>query len=188
MERADAAVLETIGGQVVDPDIVRDVVAGVWEAFTSKHDPAELAALDRELTSVSAECARLVQAIATGGDLPVLLDALRGRQARQRTLQTTIDRVQARQIVPPDRRRVEALVRARLKNWRALLTSHVQAGRNLLREILIAPIQFTPVQQRSRRGYAFRGEVSLQALLAGAVEIDSMTMASPTGFEPVFWP
>jgi site-specific DNA recombinase len=66
MERADRAVLEAIGGQVLAPDIIADVVAGVWEALTSKPSGGELAALERELTAVSTECARIVQAIASG--------------------------------------------------------------------------------------------------------------------------
>jgi hypothetical protein len=72
-------------------------------------------------------------------------------------------------------------VRARLTQWRELLTAHVQAGRDLLREILVGPIQFRPVTRGRWPGYAFSGEVSLSALLAGTVEIHSMTMASPNG-------
>jgi hypothetical protein len=45
-------------------------------------------------------------------------------------------------------------------------------------EILLGPIQFTPIEQAGRRGYTFRGEVALATLLAGFVDV-SMTMASP---------
>ena len=62
---------------------------------------------------------------------------------------------------------------------RQLLTAQVQDGRGLLRQILTGPIQFTPVKQGARRGYAFRGEVSAAVLLAGFVDVTMM--ASPTG-------
>jgi hypothetical protein len=46
----------------------------------------------------------------------------------------------------------ERRIRARLKRWRALLTEQVQESRDLLRQILVGPIQFTPVEQNGRRG------------------------------------
>ena len=38
-----------------------------------------------------------------------------------------------------------------------------------------------------RRGYAFEGAIALARLLTGVIELPTV-MASPTGFEPVFWP
>jgi hypothetical protein len=73
-------------------------------------------------------------------------------------------------------------------DWQARLGNDVAAGRAFLREVLEGPIRFTPVQRRSRRGYAFEGVVVLGGLLAGIVDVSTTTMASPTGFEPVFWP
>ena len=85
-----------------------------------------------------------------------------------------------------DAARLERLVRGKLTHWRGLLTAHVQSGRTLLREILLGPIRFRPMEQAGRRGYTFRGEVGLATLLAGVVDV-SMTMASPGGpstFQP----
>ena len=39
-------------------------------------------------------------------------------------------------------------------------------ARELLREILIAPIRFTPFQVGAPRGYRFEGEASIGGLLA----------------------
>ena len=54
----------------------------------------------------------------------------------------------------PDVKVIEATVREHVNRWRALLTEHVQDGRQLLREGLIGPLRFTPVE----RTYRFEGE------------------------------
>ena len=79
-----------------------------------------------------------------------------------------------------DLRALERRVRARLGHWRELLTEDVQAGQGLLRQILVGPIQFTPVERDGQKGYSFRGEVALSMLLPGTVDC-ATTLASPAG-------
>jgi hypothetical protein len=68
-----------------------------------------------------------------------------------------------------DWRHVESLARPKLEGWRQLLTRQVQEGRQLLRELLNAPIQFTPFEENGSRGYRFRGLLSIGGLLSGVV-------------------
>jgi hypothetical protein len=82
---------------------------------------------------------------------------------------------------------LEGRLRAKLADWRSLLQRNVSEARDVLRALLVGPLRFTPVADGRRRGYAFEGVIALDRLLAGVVELPTK-MASPTGFEPVFWP
>jgi hypothetical protein len=84
-----------------------------------------------------------------------------------------------------DRRAVERQVRERLIHWRSMLTGETADGRELFREVLRGPIRFTP--DLDARAYHFVGEVELGRLFSGIVSLAPF-VASPTGFEPVFWP
>jgi len=109
--------------------------------------------------------------------MPMLVESLRARQTRVRSLQDALGRL-AEQRPRSNARQLEAAVRARLGQWRELLTDQVQSGRLLLRQILTGPIQFTPVERDGQKGDGFRGEVALSTLLAGTVDC-ATTMASP---------
>jgi hypothetical protein len=87
-----------------------------------------------------------------------------------------------------DRKVVEAKVMEQVAKWRALLTEEVADGRQALREVLEGPLRFTPKQaEDGTRYYEFEGEVATGRLIAGLVGVPPC-VASPTGFEPVFWP
>ena len=85
-----------------------------------------------------------------------------------------------------DRRGLEGRLRAKLSEWRRLLTDDVASGRAVLRTLLEGPIRFRPVVEERRRGYAFEGAIALDRVLAGVIESFTPCVASPTGFEPVF--
>jgi hypothetical protein len=76
-------------------------------------------------------------------------------------------------------------VREKLTIWRSLLTASVEDGRQFLREALDGPIRFTP--RPTEQEYQFEGEIGLGRLFSGVAAL-AKAMASPTGFEPVFWP
>jgi hypothetical protein len=71
-------------------------------------------------------------------------------------------------------RAVEKAVRARLADWRALLTDHVRDGRELLRRTLAGPMKFTPTE----KGYRFEGEAAIGRLLEGVACVTPL-LASP---------
>ena len=82
-------------------------------------------------------------------------------------------------------RDIEARVRQSLTEWRSLLSGDVAQARDGFRKLLTTPILFTPFTGNERRGVRFEGRIGLGALLGGEVVTK---LASPTGFEPVFWP
>jgi hypothetical protein len=73
-----------------------DILSGVLAALAPDNRDEEAQRLGAELADIRAECDRLVQAIAAGGDMPILLDSLKARQGRQRALQEAIGRLTSR--------------------------------------------------------------------------------------------
>jgi hypothetical protein len=74
---------------------------------------------------------------------------------------------------------LERDVRAKLGDWRGLLTRDTQDGRRLLREVLDGPIRFTPADDRA---FHFNGCAALGRLLAGRAENGCNLTGVPTGF------
>ena len=80
-----------------------------------------------------------------------------------------------------NRRAVEKHVRGKLENWRRLLTSNVEDGRQLLREVLVGPMRFTC--QQDRRRYRFDGEAAPAPPIEWRGGWTFTHVASPRGFE-----
>ena len=83
-------------------------------------------------------------------------------------------------VAPTSVSALEQRLRVKLADWRGLLTRNVETGRDVLRTLLMGPLRFTPVIDERRRGYAFRGAVALDRLIAGVVDLPTK-VASPTG-------
>ena len=79
---------------------------------------------------------------------------------------------------------LRSMVMARVAEWRALLRKHVEQGQQLLRRLIVGRLTLMPQRDSEGRYYRFTGSGSLARLFAGVVQ----NVASPTGFEPVFWP
>jgi len=64
-----------------------------------------------------------------------------------------------------------------------LLQRQVSQARELLREILVAPMRFTPFVIGARRGYRFEGDASIGGLLRGVIELpaDATSNGVPGG-------
>ena len=142
------------------------IVDGVLETL---HEPTRRDDLDQlreEQKTLTKEIERLTAAIAAGGDIPTLVEAVKARQSRRDVVSSMLSMRSA----PPakfNRKAIEAAVRDRLTEWRQLLTNHVEDGRQLLREVLTEPLRFIP----ERKTYKFEGKVGLEGLLAGAVPL-----------------
>lgn len=173
VESIDAAVLGTLGSDVLRPEIVEAVIAGVFEAMrpAATHDQAT--AIAAELATVEREIGRLAEAIAMGGELAPLVTLLQSKQARRDELLASHGRIVDHR--PFNRRKVQAAVRERLEDWRGLLSRNVAEARQLLREILAGPIRFTP----DNGAYRIEGDADFGQLLATAGV--PPYMASPTG-------
>jgi hypothetical protein len=155
---------------------------------------------------------RLAEAIGLGGTLAPLVERLRACEAQREAIQAQLATIAT---AGPGRAGagLERRLRDHLDNWRTLLTQDVTGGRDVLRQLLVGPLRFTPIVDGHRRGYQFSGTLALDRLLAGVIELPDVGVpdlpapvsvlqavgsadsakthtgvASLTGFEPVFWP
>jgi hypothetical protein len=83
MMDADDIVIEALLDDVIDPTIVSDAVDEALNLLRGDRPSQHLDRIDEELATIEHECVRLANAIATGGELGGLLDALRTRDQRR---------------------------------------------------------------------------------------------------------
>ena len=114
------------------------------------------------VTQIKAELARLTEAVAIGGDVPVLVDAIRTREERRRVLQQQIRQSQAPRV---DQAAIATDLRARLQAWRELLSGSSPEARALMRLLIIDRLTLRP----ESRGYVFSGTGTVQPLLEGII-------------------
>lgn len=178
VDRVNDAVLRTIGGDVLRPAVVNAVIAGVLDAQRPEVFAHDLEQRRRELAELDAEIARLTDAVAAGGRLPGLLAGLQAREQRRNDMNSQIAALAATAPFHADRRAIQRHVREQVAAWRALLTTEINDGRELLRQVLAGPLRFTPAADKS---YQFEGEAAIGRMLAGALG-SATILASPAGF------
>ncbi len=183
VDRIDQAVLAKLAGDVLQPEFVMAVVDGLVEAYAPERAATEIARLQDECDQLTREIGNLTHAIAAGGRLESLLSELKEREVRRGAVVATIALRKRSTVDGFNRRRAERLADRYLRRWRGLLNKHVGDARQALREVLEGPLRFTP----DGKTYRFEGQVSFAQMFAGLVDLPPL-LASPTGFEPVFWP
>ncbi|MEE8191631.1 MAG: recombinase family protein, partial [Gemmatimonadales bacterium] len=183
MGHADRVVLSAILEDMLDPTLVEAVVVKALEGLKPLRDDAasRRQQLHTTLGELGSEVERLTTAIARGGELPSLLVALQERETRRAALRAEQDDLAALdRTTHIDPRLLEADIRARVQDWRGLLTRQTTHARRLLRTLLDGPMIFTPLQD-DPRAWEFTAKGRLDRLLAGIV--DATSVASPTGRE-----
>jgi site-specific DNA recombinase len=177
MDRVNDAVLRTLAGDVLRPEVVMAVVDGVLDSLQPANLTRERERLRHEFGQAERQVANLAKAIAAGGPMESLLDELRRAERTRAELAGSIDRYGGALRV--DRQALERAIRQRICSWRELLQRQVPSARQLLREVLTGPLRLTPVG----RTYRFEGEASIGGLLAGTVDVATFLVAV-RGFEP----
>jgi hypothetical protein len=179
MESLDAEVLATLEDDIMRPSVVEEAIRLALAELARARQSAARRRLETELAAVRLECERLAEAIAHGGPLDVLMERLRARQTRRVALEGEL--AAQRQVASyASPHALEARLRAKLADWRGLLRRNVTEGRAVLRQLLIGPLLFSPVNEERRRGYAFEGLIALDRLIAGVLELPTK-VASPGG-------
>jgi site-specific DNA recombinase len=169
MEQADAAVLEQLRDYILQPAIVEGALADavtLLRPAASELD-AQRAELEQQARAVEGELANLAKAVAAGGQLPTLIALMKDREQQRDQLRQQAATVnQMRDVGQLDVKRIERDLRARVKEWRALLGRQVPVARQIVTKLLDGRLVFTPREDRS---YDFSGRVSLGGLLQGTV-------------------
>ena len=106
------AVLGALGEQVLSPQVVQAAVARARDRLLHATPDADVQPLREALASVERELTRLTAALATGADLPTVVEAIREREARKVTLKRRLEAVGDLARVPlPDPQHLEAALR-----------------------------------------------------------------------------
>ena len=186
MKDADDAVLSTVEDTLLHPAVVMRAIEYAEKALLLDRSVDQIVTLESDLADVEAAVRRLTTAIATGGDLAPLVDALKSYDARRRELTDRLETAKApRPTIDPAALRQE--LESYIVDWRGLLRANVQQAQQALRRLVKGRLVFTPCGDH----YEFSGIGTIKPLLGGLIpKLDGLVQkgTSPTGFEPVFWP
>src|SRR5262249_5858028 len=145
LEEAHALILDGVEEDLFAPDVVDMAIDEALAALTGPPvPPATVDQVQHELRSVEGQLRNLTTAIAAGGDLTSLVQALREREQRR----VALERQMATLTVPRvhDPRRLERDLRARVGEWRAMVRRQPQIARQALQKLLLEKVICTPKQ------------------------------------------
>jgi hypothetical protein len=86
MDTAGAEVLEALRTQLLAPSIVEEAMRGAESELTAPRSD-ELSGVKQRIAALEAEAAKLAEALAKGGQMSVLIDALKDRENEKQRLQ-----------------------------------------------------------------------------------------------------
>jgi hypothetical protein len=152
MDLVDAEVLATLRDDVLHPRVIARAVALALDDLRPDRVAERQDALADGLVRLDEECRRLADAIARGGPLDALVDRLQTCQAQRDALRADLG---VAPVSPPAG--LDKAIRAKVEDWRALLTENVERGRQVLRVLFVDPFRFTPVVDDRRRGSGLPG-------------------------------
>ena len=178
MAATDDAVLSVVEDAILRPEVVEAVIERAVEQLTATTVESRRPSLEADLAALDGELARLTGAIATGGELPALLEAVQDREQRRESLRRELEVLGASEPVVLDRAALRKNLESRLGDWRGLLRRHTAQGQQILRRLLVGRLTFTPTEDETGRYYAFHGTGTLTKLVGGLVPHN---VASPTG-------
>jgi site-specific DNA recombinase len=173
MARADRAVLDAVERDVLRVEVLETSLYKAMEMLRPRDDAGagELARLREQLAALDAEVARLAAAIAAGGSLPPLLDALREREQRRTRLRESVHGLE-RDRAAMGRGDVGAILetlREKLTDWKDMLQQETGPARQALRALLAGRLIFTPQERDGERFYTFEGAGTISPVIAGVL-------------------
>jgi hypothetical protein len=186
MDELDREVLGTLAEAILSPELIEEVMTSARQKFDAgPGDDHER--LRRELAALDRQQARLVDAVAAGGDaIPAIVTRLRTMETQRRELLAELKDVGA-SLPRFAWRDVERQIRQRLSDWKSVLTGDIARARHAFRQLLTTPIRFTPTTDRGYRAIRFEGRWGLHAVFGGELVTK---LASPRGrsvdYEPTF--
>jgi hypothetical protein len=179
MVDADDIVLEALLDDVIDPTMVSDAVDEALNLLRGDRPSEHLDRITEELATIEHERVRLANAIATGGELGGLLDALRMRDQRRGRLQAERAMLFAQApLQAADAARVRRELMDLARSWRQLLVAGAKHARPIVTAFLVGRVTITPALDATRT-WILRGEGTLRGLFERVIL--PVGMASPTG-------
>ena len=147
MEEADDIVIEALLDEVLDASMLSDAVDVALDVLRGTPQEDRLRAIEAELETVDGERQRLVSAIAAGGMLDGLVDALRTREELRRDLEAQRAAIRAeRRLEPRDEARLRKELLDLARQWRKTLTAEPINARPILASLLEGRVRITPTE------------------------------------------
>ena len=163
MADADAIVLEALLDDVVTPDIIDETVDGAVALLRTEGSDSRREELDAQLGKIDRERERLVAAIATGGALDGLVEALREREQRRAALLSEREAIVAQRPARAlDILRLRAELEALAREWRHVLADDAPHARPIVSQLLVGRVSLRPLETAGR--WELRGEGTLAGL------------------------
>lgn len=181
MAELEDLVLSAIERDVLADDVMEQAIDRAMSALLTPDDEALAARLAEQIAAVDAELQRLTALAAAGGsEIPVVLDALRARQAAREALVKRRRQNLAARVT--DAEGLAGTLRDRMRDWRGLLRRQTADARQILEMLLDDRIVVTPCQDVAAVAASFDVRIAIgeRHLLA---QIGCPNgVASPTGF------
>jgi len=175
MDVADEALLQVVEERLLDPAVIERALAHAEAALAQDRTAERRQALEDDLATLERAIGRLTAAIAAGGELAPLVEALATHDRRRQDLTARLATLRESTTVDP------AALRRQLKgyivDWRGLLRSNVQQGQQGLRPLIKGRLICEP----QGGYYTFRGTGTLRPVLGTDVV---QKLARPAGLEP----
>lgn len=185
IELADEAILADLEQFVLHPQVVDRAIALALDELRPANGNAERERLDRDRRSAASEIDNLTRALALGGDLQSLVDALRHAETRRTQIDAALRAIDERAAFTPRAvKDLRAQVLAKVADWRTTLRQDASEARTVLRHLIANRITLKAIQRGGERVYRYSGTFSIGGLFEGT--ICPIALASPAGIEP-YW-
>ncbi len=169
MQEADEEILTQLREAVLRPDLVEGALSDALAMLRPQNDiiEARRAELQRQLRALDEETGRLAAAIAAGGEMSALVAALGERERQREVLKLDAAGLESlAKVSQADVHRLESSLRAKVKDWRAVLGRQAPISRQIVAKLLDGRIVFTPQEDRS---WTYVGQASYGKILQGVV-------------------
>ena len=165
----DQAILGMLDAVVLDPPtsarIIRDAITRLdTQTTTSATERAKLEKASREFET---QITRLTTAIADGGGtIPSLVAKLKAVEAERLSVIEQLRKLDGiARVQSIDLAKLEAVIAAKVANWRGLLKRHPVQARQILSKLLVSRLVFTPLGTHYQVSGAASATVLLSALI-----------------------
>ena len=201
MGPTDDAVRELLAGEVLRPAVLERALEEAVTLLTDEEGAtarqARRAAIEKGLRAAEAALANLTDTAARCGPVPAVLEGIASKDAERRALAAELEALTCEASTTAVALKPAALrkeLRGYLANWTDIARANVVDARQLLETVLRSRIVFTPTAAADgSRNYELRIPIAFDRLLVMAAPslgsaFARVSMASPPGFEPGFWP
>ena len=177
MMDANGIVIEALLDDVLDLRMLEDSVDEALRLLQGETPEDRIVIVDRELATVEQERSRLVAAIAAGGQLDGLMQALQVRETRRAELEARRDGMRSeRRLRASDADRVRDELLTLATSWRQVLSDDPTHARPIVSSLLRGRVTFTPTAKSG--WWEARGQGSFEGLFT---RVFASGMASPGG-------